>query len=91
MLTVRSSSIQTASCDMTKEHVESSLVWLKPNPIGHIINVPRPDGIMYEELHYSGVIMSAMAPQIAASRWFAQPFVQAQIKENIKAPRHWHL
>ena len=26
-----------------------------------------------------------------ASRWFAQPFVQAQIKENIKAPRHWPL
>ena len=26
-----------------------------------------------------------------ASRLFAQPFVQAQIKENIKAPRHWPL
>ena len=24
-----------------------------------------------------------------ASRWFTQPFFQAQIKENIKAPRHW--
>ena len=24
-----------------------------------------------------------------ASRLFTQPFVQAQIKENIKAPRHW--
>ena len=24
-----------------------------------------------------------------ASRLFAQPFVQAQIKENIKTPRHW--
>ena len=23
------------------------------------------------------------------SRWFAQPFVQARIKENVKAPRHW--
>ena len=30
--------------------------------------------------------MSAMA-----SRLFTQPFVQAQIKENIKAPRHWPL
>ena len=30
---------------------------------------------------YGDVILSAMA--------FAQPFVQAQIKENIKAPRHW--
>ena len=26
-----------------------------------------------------------------ASRWIAQPFVQAQIKENIKALRHWPL
>ena len=26
-----------------------------------------------------------------ASRLFAQPFVRAQIKENIKAPRHWTL
>ena len=25
------------------------------------------------------------------SRWFAQPYVQAPIKENIKAPRHWPL
>ena len=24
-----------------------------------------------------------------ASRLFAQPFIQAQIKDNIKAPRHW--
>ena len=34
--------------------------------------------------------MSAMASQI--TYWlFAQPFVQAQIKENIKTPRHWPL
>ena len=26
-----------------------------------------------------------------ASRVFAQPFIQAQIKENIEAPRHWTL
>ena len=33
--------------------------------------------------------MSAMASQIPASRVFAQmPFVQAQIKEDIEAPRH---
>ena len=25
------------------------------------------------------------------SRLFTQPFIQAQIKENIKAPRHWPL
>ena len=26
-----------------------------------------------------------------AYRLFAQPFVQAQIKENIRTPRHWPL
>ena len=26
-----------------------------------------------------------------ATRLFTQPFIQAQIKENIKAPRHWLL
>ena len=26
-----------------------------------------------------------------ASRLFTQPFIQAQIKENIKAPHHWYL
>ena len=26
-----------------------------------------------------------------ASRMFTQPFIQTQIKENIKAPRHWPL
>ena len=40
------------------------------------------------QIHYNDGIMSAMAP---VSRWFAQPFVQAEIKENIKAPRHWPL
>ena len=39
--------------------------------------------------HYSDVIMTAMAFQIRASRWFAQPCVKAQIKENIKALRQW--
>ena len=26
-----------------------------------------------------------------ASPFFTQPFIKAQIIENIKAPRHWHL
>ena len=29
--------------------------------------------------------------QSSASRLFTQPFIYAQIKENIKAPRHWPL
>ena len=41
--------------------------------------------------HYNEVIMRAMASPIASPRMFAQPFIQAQIKENIEAPRHWPL
>ena len=32
-----------------------------------------------------------MASQSPALRLFTQPFIQTQIKENIKAPRHWPL
>ena len=35
--------------------------------------------------------MSAMASQSPASRLFIQAFIQALVKENIKAPRHWPL
>ena len=41
--------------------------------------------------HYSDAIMGVVASQMTASRLFTQPFIQAQIKENIKAPRHWPL
>ena len=33
--------------------------------------------------------MSAMASLITGSRLFTPPFLQARIKENIKAPHHW--
>ena len=47
---------------------------------------------LYSELkHYCDVIMGAMAYQITSLRLFTQPFMHAQIKENIKAPRHWPL
>ena len=41
--------------------------------------------------HYSDVIMGTMAFQIPALWLFTQQFIQAQIEENIKAPRHWPL
>ena len=41
--------------------------------------------------HYSFALMSAMASKSPASPLFTQPFIQSQIKENIKAPRHWLL
>ena len=35
--------------------------------------------------------MGAMASKSPASRLFTELFIQAQIKENIKIPRHWLL
>ena len=45
----------------------------------------------FYEPHYCDVIMGAMASRITSTRLITQPFIQAQIKENIKAPRHWPL
>ena len=43
-------------------------------------------------LHYNDVIMTKIASQITSlTTVFTQPFIQKQIKENIKAPRHWPL
>ena len=33
--------------------------------------------------------MGAMASQITSLTIVTQPFIRAQAKENIKAPRHW--
>ena len=41
--------------------------------------------------HYSDVIWTQWRLKSPASLLFAQPLVQAHIKENIKAPRHWPL
>ena len=41
--------------------------------------------------HYSDVIMGALASQITDISIVYSTVVQAQIKENIEAPRHWPL
>ena len=43
------------------------------------------------DIHYSDVIMGAMRLKSPGSRMFTLPFVRAQIKDNIKAPRYWPL
>ena len=42
-------------------------------------------------LHYDDVIMGVIVSQTTSLTMFTQPFIQTQIKENIKAPRHWPL
>ena len=50
-------------------------------------NIPQKP---LDVIHYGDVIMSTRLKS-PAFRLFTQPFVQVQIKENIKAPRHWPL
>ena len=42
-------------------------------------------------IHNNDVIVGSMASQITCLTLFTQPFIRAQIKENIMAPRHWPL
>ena len=41
--------------------------------------------------HYNDVMMDAMASQITSLAIVYSPLIQTQIKEHIKAPRHWPL
>ena len=52
----------------------------------HLTEIPR-----HWENHYNAVTMGTIASKSPASWWFTQPCIQTQIKENIKAPRHWPL
>ena len=51
--------------------------------------------MMYIKLYIEPITMTSQwVPwrlKSTASRLFTQPFIQAQIKENLKAPRHWLL
>ena len=51
-----------------------------------VMGIPRPVGRNLC-IHYDDVIMG----KSPASQLFTQPFIRAQIKVNIKVPRHWPL
>ena len=54
--------------------------------------VIRPSNLhMHAGKTVSGCITVTWDQTSPASRLFAQPFVPAQIKEDIKAPRYWPL
>ena len=42
-------------------------------------------------IHYNDIMMGTMASQITTLTIVYSTVIQAQIKENIKAPRHWPL
>ena len=56
----------------------------------------RPESVTIMKMHttgpthYNDAIVGAIASLIT-SLTITQPFIQMQIKENIKAPRHWPL
>ena len=52
----------------------------------HTTVTTKPHGIG-EVYHYDDVIMEAIASQITSLTIVYSPFIQTQIKENIKAPR----
>ena len=60
-----------------------------PTPVFHMI---RKAALHIESLvNNSDVIMSSVASKSQVPLLFTQSFMQAQIKENTKAPRHWTL
>ena len=62
--------------------------------IGRVLAFSHSSYICYyyfEHFHYTDVIMTEWCLRTPASLLFTKPFIQAEIKENIKAPRHWPL
>ena len=55
------------------------------------ISVDQPSIADNSMGHYNDVMMSTMASQITSLTIVYSIVIQAQIKENIKAPRHWPL
>ena len=49
---------------------------------------PLANSMITRVNHYNDVIMGTRRLKSPASSLFTQPFIRAQIKENIKAPRH---
>ena len=61
------------------------------SPIGRYRSTSRPMPDPSVWWHYSDVIMGARASQITSLTIVYLTIYSAQIKENIKAPRHWPL
>ena len=60
-------------------------------PYGNIFKFCSMTEYEIYNIHYSDVIMSTMTSQITSLTIVYSAVFQTQIKENIKAPCHWHL
>ena len=87
--TARNPTFSSAACSgwQKRKHQRSALLALFIKGIHRRIPLT---GINDAD-HYIDVIMSAMASQITSLTIVYSRFIQAQIKENIKARRHWPL
>ena len=66
-------------------------IWPTLVNVGPICSLMTHGTNLLPGAHFNDVIMGAIASQITVSRLVTQPFIQIQIKENIKAPRNWPL
>ena len=83
---------------VTRRMINFSLKWrfhesIRPQSSWILCHLPIPSlrFISGSDSHYNDVIMGAIASQITSLTIATQPFIPAQFKENIKAPRHWPL
>ena len=59
--------------------------------ISYLVIMSTWSWAQWKLLHYNDVIMGTVVFQITSLTIVYSSFIQAQIKENIKAPRHWLL
>ena len=80
------------ACDLTNRHILLKL--MKGGWYGPVIDTLRNlycKASYRIKSHYNDVTMGTISSQINSLTIVSQPFIRAQIKENIKAPRHWPL
>ena len=71
--------------DINLTHVSAVRV---SSPVHNKLYIDFSGTGIFQEFYLISYLKSLKSP---ASPLFTQPFIQAQIKENIKAPRHWPL
>ena len=64
---------------------------LRDSMWGDVCFVPKNPDCIQKVCIIVTLYWARWRPKSPASRLFTQPFIQAQIEENIKAPRHWPL
>ena len=99
---IHQNSFENVLCEMVAILSRESLVELKRIPWDRLLEwrlgpFGNKDQPVLRQANACIVLITVMSQwtrwrlKSQASRLFSQPFIQPQIKENIKAPRHWPL